>query len=81
MACRDEILDCFNSLEIETNGLDFEIPEIIDCMKRKGTEYKESTITTHISSRMCANTPNHHGTTYDDLIRTGRGKYRLRRTK
>ncbi len=81
MTCRDEILDCFNLLEKETNKIDFKIPEIIECMKIKGTEYKETTIRTHITSRMCANAPDHHGTTYDDLIRTERGKYRLERKK
>jgi hypothetical protein len=30
---------------------------------------------------MCADSPDHHGTTYDDLERIDRGVYRLRRRR
>ncbi len=51
----------------------------LDCMRKKDTQYKDSTIKTHITSRLCANAPNHHGATYNDLERTDRGTYRLLR--
>ena len=44
----------------------------------RDSTYSESTIRTHVTSRMCANAPDNHGTTYDDLVRVGRGLYRLR---
>ena len=79
MTCREEILEC--ALEtLQRSGLDiFTIPEIISCMKRRGSRYGESTIRTHIASRMCANAPGNHTVTYRDLERTNRGEYRLLR--
>lgn len=75
--CRDEILECAKSV-IEKSGSDhFAIPEIISCMDKRGTRYAESTIRTHIVSRMCANAPDNHAVTYRDLERTERGEYRL----
>ncbi len=79
MTCRDEILACVQELVQRTGEEHFTTQDILDCMKKKGTQHKESTITTHITSRLCANAPNHHGTTYNDLERTDRGTYRLLR--
>jgi hypothetical protein len=45
-------------------------------MHRKRFTYKESTIRTHVTSRMCANSPDNHAVTYPDLIRTDVGRYR-----
>jgi len=47
-------------------------------MQRDGTQYEASTILTHVQSRMCADAPDNHGTTYADLERVARGRYRLR---
>lgn len=47
-------------------------------MRRAGSKYSESTIRTHVTSRMCADAPVHHGTTYEDFERLGGGRYRLR---
>ena len=75
--CRDEILECAQTV-MRHSGLDhFTIPEIIGCMEKRGSRYAESTIRTHVVSRMCANAPDNHAVTYRDLERTDRGEYRL----
>ena len=77
MTCRDEIIECAKTV-MRQSGLDqFTITEIISCMANKGSRYSESTIRTHIASRMCANSPDNHAVTYRDLERTDRGAYRL----
>jgi hypothetical protein len=53
--------------------------DIIAEPRRGGSRYAESTIRTHVTSRMSADAPDHHGTTYDDFERLGGGRYRLRR--
>ncbi len=52
--------------------------EMLAQMRRAGTAYQESTIRTHITSRMCGDAPDHHGTTYDDFQRISGGRYRMR---
>jgi hypothetical protein len=56
----------------------FTLLGILAEMRRAGSKYTESTIRTHVTSRMCADAPAHHGTTYDDFQRLGGGRYRLR---
>jgi len=50
-------------------------------MWRSGSRYKESTIRTHVTSRMCRNAPKYHATKYDDFERVDYGTYRLVRTQ
>lgn len=77
MTCRDEILECVNQI-IRDSGINhFYLEDVIHCMKLKGSMYQESTIRTHISSRMCRNAPQHHQVRFEDLERIGHGKYRL----
>lgn len=73
--CRDEILEC--ARVVAGSSGTFTIQDILSCMAKRGTRYEESTIRTHITSRMCANAPDHHAVTYHDLERTDRGEYRL----
>ncbi|MGK7379113.1 DUF7669 domain-containing protein [Planococcus sp. 1R117A] len=61
----------------ERQGKSFKFEEVIILMKSRETTYKESTIRTHITSRCCANSPNHHGSVYNDYERIGKGLYRL----
>jgi transcriptional regulator with XRE-family HTH domain len=75
---RSEILAVARELMRQSADGTFTIAEILAEMRRAGTAYQESTIRTHITSRMCADSPDHHGTTYDDLRRIGGGRYRLR---
>ena len=51
--------------------------EIVDHMARQGTRYRESTIRTHVTSRLCVDAPDHHAVRYPDLVRVERGRYRL----
>lgn len=51
---------------------------MIDELRRRGSTYATSTIRTHVVSRMCANAPDHHARTYDDLERVADGRYRRR---
>ena len=73
--CRDEILECAHAVAGRSGT--FTIQDIINCMEKRGSRYKESTIRTHITSRMCSNAPDSHAVTYRDLERTERGNYRL----
>lgn len=74
--CREEILAAARRLRASGQP-DFTPAEIIRVMQRAGTQCAESTIRTHVVSRMCANAPENHGTTYADLKRIARGRYRL----
>jgi hypothetical protein len=70
--CRHEILECARVV-MQQSGLDYvTVPEVITCMQQRGSRYAESTIRTHIVSRMCANAPDNHAVTYGDLERTGK---------
>ena len=40
----------------------FALAEIVAELHRSGSRYAESTIRTHVTSRMCADSPDHHGT-------------------
>jgi len=77
---RAEILTAARKLADRSQDGSFALTEIIAQLKRAGTRYAESTIRTHVTSRMCADAPDHHGTTYDDFERLGGGRYRFRRT-
>ena len=77
MSCRNEILECVTKILEQNGNEEFTIQEVIDCMRRKDSTYEDSTIRTHITSRLCTNAPDHHAVTYNDLIRTNRGTYRL----
>jgi len=54
----------------------FTVDALWDELRRRGTPYAESTIRTHVTSRLCANSPGHHAVTYNDLERVERGVYR-----
>ena len=78
MTCRDEVLAALTRLESRHRRSVFGLGEIVTEVLASTKEFAESTIGTHVSSRMCAEAPDHHGTTYDDLERVGRGVYRVR---
>jgi hypothetical protein len=77
MTCRDEILDCVDQIIKNSGNNQFQISDVMQCMKAIGTQYKESTIRTHIVSRMCKNAPKNHAVKYNDFERIDFGKYRL----
>lgn len=74
---RLEILASARKLAERSSDGSFTLMQILGEMRRAGTRYTESTIRTHVTSRMCADAPVHHGTTYDDFQRLGNGRYRL----
>jgi hypothetical protein len=75
---REEILTAAKMLADRSPDGSFTLTQIITNLQRAGTRYAESTIRTHVTSRMCADAPDHHGTTYDDFERLGDGRYRFR---
>ena len=76
-SCREEVLEAAAAV-MAKSGLDhFSIPEIISHLGAQNTRFAESTIRTHVVSRMCANAPENHAVTYRDLLRTDRGEYQL----
>ena len=78
MTARDEVLAAARKLAAESPDGTFSVDEVVSRVRRTGTSYKDSTIRTHVVSRMCANAPDNHAVTYSDLIRTDVGRYRLR---
>lgn len=78
MTYRNEILDCANKIVTQKQTNIFTMQEILDCMRAKGCPYNENTIRTHVSSRMCANSPDHHDSTYDDFERISDGVFRIK---
>jgi hypothetical protein len=59
-------------------GDTFTTQQIVDELMASDSALAPATIRTHITSRMCVDAPDHHGTTYDDLERVSRGVYRRR---
>lgn len=78
ITCRDEVLAAFERLTARTSRDAFSLTEIVREVRSHGSDYRKSTIRTHVTSRMCASAPDHHAVVYDDLKRVGRGLYRLR---
>jgi hypothetical protein len=76
--CRDEVLGAFERLEARHGRSAFELPEIVSEVLSAGVPCAESTIRTHVTSRMCRDAPDHHASTFDDLERVDRGLYRRR---
>lgn len=77
---REQILAAIERIR-PRRGDTFTIADVLDDLRSQGSDLAESTIRTHITSRMCGDSPNHHGTTCDDLERVDRGVYRLRRRR
>jgi hypothetical protein len=77
-SAREEILAAARTLAGRSSDGSFTLMQIITSLRRAGSRYAESTIRTHVTSRMCADAPDHHGTTYDDFERLGGGRYRFR---
>lgn len=73
--CRDEILTVLPTVT-EPDGT-FDVEAVVAALRARGSRYADSTVRTHIMSRMCANAPTHHARVYDDLVRVDRGRYRL----
>lgn len=77
MGCREEVLMAARAVVARTGQDTFGVMDIVSEMRRRKTSYAESTIRTHVVSRMCRNAPAHHAATYDDFERIDRNTYRL----
>lgn len=55
----------------------FTIGEVLQRLRDQGSRCAASTIRTHVTPRRCANAPNHHAVTYNDLYALGSGRYTL----
>ena len=77
MSCREEILSSIPVVKSIAGTDSFSIKQVMRLMQDRGTSYAPSTIRTEIVSRMCANAPRNHVVTYRDIVRVGRGTYRL----
>lgn len=76
MTARQEILAALPRLRARLSRDDFTPGEVIQELRRAGSVYANSTIRTHVVSRMCVNAPDNHAVTYNDLERVGPGRYR-----
>ena len=77
MTCRDKILAATKRLTESAERDDYTLQELLKEMRQHGTTHKESTVRTHVTSRLCVNAPDHHAVTYPDLERIALGRYRL----
>lgn len=75
--CREAVLAAFDRLELRHHRNVFELSEIVREVLAV-TGFAESTIRTHISSKMCVQAPTNHAMKYSDLDRVGPGEYRRR---
>lgn len=76
--CREAVLDAFDRLESRHRRKAFMVTEIVKEVLAVTEDFKESTIRTHITSRLCVQAPPNHFTRYEDLDRISRGEYRRR---
>jgi hypothetical protein len=76
--CRVAVRDAFVRLERRHGRRDFDLADIVTETLAHDPQFAKSTVSTHVTSRLCANAPDHHGTVYADLERVGRGRYRRR---
>jgi len=74
--CRDEIIAVMRAMHAAGNQT-VSMSDVISAMKRRESSYEESTIRTHMGSRMLKGANQNHATKYDDIERVERGKYKL----
>lgn len=75
--CREEVLAVAQYLT-KAGRTPFTPADVIQEMNRRRTRFQDTTIRTHVASRMCQNAPANHKTHYEDLERVGHASYRLR---
>jgi hypothetical protein len=75
MTARDEILAALPAICARAADGTFTPQDVVDELRRRGSTYAVSTIRTLVVSRMCANAPDHHVRTHNDLERLADGRY------
>jgi hypothetical protein len=78
VTCRVDGMAAMKSLERRHGPRAFKRDEIVQEVQALGTTYRESTIRTHVTSKMCGNAPDHHSGVYNDLERVSHGHHRMR---
>lgn len=76
MTARDDLRRAAESLA-ERGRSPFSPAELIAEARSSGSTYPDSTLRTFIVGPMSINTPDNHAINYGDLVRVGRGQYRL----
>jgi len=76
-ACHDEVRTAAHHLAAFCATGTFTVEAIVAELRRSGCTHSESTIRTHVTSRMCANAPDHHPVVYLDFWRIAHGVYGL----
>jgi hypothetical protein len=79
MGAREDIFLGVESLLNRKGVNEFSIKEVLTELENLGVPFTESTVRTHIASRLCDNSPKNHEVRYPDFERISRGKYRLKR--
>jgi hypothetical protein len=74
--CRDAVVEAMRNLMRRLGQRDLKLNDIVN-EAMAISDYRESTIRTHVVSRMCANAPDNHAVVYADLERVRPGYYRL----
>lgn len=79
MNCHSDVRAAANAVVARKGQNQFTIPEVLQEMRRQGTlgRYRQSTVRTHITSRCCANAPDHHAVTYRYFRRLRQGVYEI----
>lgn len=75
---RSAILDAIRALVARSGNPEVTVQQVVDEMRRIGSDYAESTVRTMLTSHMCAQVHGPNIGTYDDVDRVDRGTYRLR---
>lgn len=78
MTARTEILNALPGIESRSGDGTFSPQDVIDELRRRGSTLAESTIRTHVVSRMCVNAASNHAVVYADVERVAFGRYRRR---
>ena len=78
MTCRDAVLASMRRLRSRHGRDMFRLDEIVQEVQAATSNYAESTIRTHVVSKMCKQAPVNHEIVHNDLDRVGRGLYKLR---
>lgn len=77
VTAREDVLRAARQLAGDSVDGSFTVDEVVELARRHGSTAKESTIRTHVTSRMCVDAPDNHAVTYPGLVRVDRGRYRL----
>ena len=74
---REQVLAAAKALASRSADGTFTVAEVVEEVRRRDGRLADSTVRTHVVSRMCVNSPDHHATVFPDLERVAHGRYRL----